>query len=496
MAPVLRRSRRHDLIVVGGGAAGLIASREARRRGAHVLLVQDGPPGGDCTFTGCIPSKTLLAAAAGGAGFDDAIERVHRTVARIAASEDPPTLRAEGIEVIDGRARFRSPNAVEVAGADGSTHHLRSERVVIATGAAPAIPDVPGLHGAEPLTSETVFTRTRRPASLLVLGGGPMGCEMAQAFARFGTRVTLVETADRLLPREDPTTSSVIAGVLTDDGVEVLTGSTVTGVRRHDGRVAVELERGSAGTGDEHTVELERGADGTHTRRTVEHRQVDEVLVAAGRTPSTEGLGLAEIGVALDERGAIVVDAGMRTSVRGIFAAGDVTGLLQLTHAAGRMGWIATSNALWAPARVRGFRFDPAVVPYAVFTSPEVGRVGLTESEAAKRHPGARVAHLPLAHVDRAIAAGSEQGFVQLIAAPRRGVGHLAGGRLVGATIVAPTGGDLVHEVALAMQTRMFTGRLAQTTHAYPTWAAALQQTALQFFGTSAGHRARPARRG
>ncbi len=217
-----------------------------------------------------------------------------------------------------------------------------------------------------------------------------------------------------------------------------------------------------------------------------------ELLVAIGRSPAGRGFGLEEIGVDVDERGAVVVDETMATSVSGIWAVGDVTGGLQFTHAAGRMGWVAASNALSKLAKIRKFRFDPTNVPWATFTSPEVGRVGLTETEAAEQHPTARVALLPLEHVDRAVAVGAEQGFVKLIAAPKRVIGHLGGGRLVGATVVAPTGGDLVHEAALAMQTNMFVGRLAQTTHAYPTWAMAMQQAALQFFGPSAGLRARP----
>lgn len=196
----------------------------------------------------------------------------------------------------------------------------------------------------------------------------------------------------------------------------------------------------------------------------------------------------------VDARGAIVVQDTMATAVAGIWAAGDVVGRAQFTHAAGRMGWVAASNALWRPARLRAFRFDDRVLPWATFTTPEVGRVGLTEAEAARQHPGSRVAHLPLSEVDRAVAVGAERGFTRLVAAPRRGTRNLAGGRLVGATMVAPTGGDLVHEAALAIQTGMFTGRLAQTTHAHPTWAGAVQQAALQFFGPSSGLRARPAR--
>lgn len=454
-----------DLVVIGGGAGGLVAAHEARRRGATVTIVQDGPVGGDCTFTGCVPSKTLLAAAAQGLDFDSAFARVHRTVQRIAATEDATALARKGIDVVAGFARFTSPTSIEV-----DDRVIRSARFVVATGARPAIPSILGLADARPLTSETVFELTSRPSSMIVLGGGPIGCELTQAFARLGTEVTLLEAADRILPREEPEASEVIGAALHDDGVRISTGATADRVERlPDGRVRVVTADGSS-------------------------HEADDVLVAVGRAPAGRGLGLEEIGVHVDHRGAVVVDATLATSVDGIFAVGDVTGGLQFTHAAGRMGWVAASNALSKLARVRRFRFDPSGVPWATFTAPEVGRVGLTEAEAAELHPGAKVAHLPLEHVDRAIAAGAERGFIRLIAAPKRGVRHLGGGRLVGATMVAPTGGDLVHEAALAMQTNMFVGRLAQTSHAYPTWAAAVQQTALQFFGPSRGIEARPVR--
>lgn len=460
-------ARSYDLVVIGGGAAGLVAAREARRRRASVVIVQDGPVGGDCTFTGCVPSKTLLAAAASGVEFGEAMSRVRHTVARIAATEDDTALARAGIDVVHGRATFTSPTSVTV---DGTTSRsdVRSKRFVVATGARPTIPPVPGLEAAAPLTSETVFDLTSRPASMIVLGGGPVGCELAQAFARLGTRVTLVETLERLLPREDPDASSVVTAALVADGVEIRTGRVARGVdRAADGPTTVHLDDGSSLT-------------------------ADALLVATGRTPSGRGMGLDAIGVEIDDRGAVVVDAATATSVPGVFAAGDVTGGLQFTHVAGRMGWVAATNALSKLARVRRFRFDTTNVPWATLTSPEVGRVGLTESEAAVSHPNARVAMLPFDHLDRAVIGGAEAGFVKLIAAPKRGIGHLGGGRLVGATVVAPVGGELVHEAALAMQTNMFVGRLAQTTHAYPTWSMAIQQAALQFFGPSAGLRARP----
>ena len=367
------------------------------------------------------------------------------------------------VELFASEPMFVNPTSIDV---DGTT--VRSKRFIVATGARPLIPPIPGLRESSPLTNETLFQLDQRPASLAILGGGPIGCEMAQAFARLGTRVTLIEAADRLLPREEPDASSVIADVLARDGVTVRVGSTATLVEHSpDGAVCVHSETGAP-------------IAATH------------LLAAISRAPSGRGFGLEEIGVTIDQRGAITVDDTMATNVGGIWAVGDVTGRLQFTHVAGRMGWIAATNALSKLARVRRFRLDTRATPWVTFTSPEVAHVGLTEAEAAERHPDASVAHLPLTHVDRAIAVGATDGFVTLIAAPRRGTRHLAGGRLVGATVVAPTGGELIHEAALAMQTNMFVGRLAQTTHAYPTWSMAIQQAALQFFGESAGLRARP----
>ncbi len=455
--------KNYDMVVIGGGAGGLVAAREARRRGARVVIVQDGPLGGDCTFTGCVPSKALLAAAARGTSFDDAMRAVHSAVDHIAATEDATALAREGVDVIPGFARFQSPTSIDV---DGRT--VRSKRFIVATGARPLIPPIPGLRESDPLTNETLFQLTECPESLAILGGGPIGCEMAQAFTRLGSRVTLIEAADRLLPREEPEASAVIADVLGREGVTVRVGSKATLVEH--------------GASDGICIHTETGGTVTATH----------LLAAIGRAPSGRGFGLEEIGVTIDQRGAISVDDTMATDVDGIWAVGDVTGGLQFTHVAGRMGWIAATNALSKLARIRKFRLDTSSTPWATFTTPEVAHVGLTEAEAAEQHPGARVAHLPLTRVDRAIAVGATDGFVTLIAAPRFGTRHLAGGRLVGATVVAPTGGELIHEAALAMQTNMFVGRLAQTTHAYPTWSMAIQQTALQFFGESAGLSARP----
>lgn len=453
----------YDIVVIGGGAGGLVAAKEARRRGARVLLIQSGPIGGDCTFTGCVPSKAMLSAAAERMTFEAAMSRVRTAITTIAATEDAAALAHEGIDVIDGYARFVDRRVVQVDG-----RRIRSDRFIVATGARAFIPPVPGLRESAPLTNETVFELERCPASLTILGGGPIGCEMAQAFARLGSKVTIIEANDRLLPRDDPQAGEVVEAALRRDGVDVKTSTSATGVERDgESRTCMRTDRGEV-------------IVSTH------------LLVASGREPSGRGFGLEEIGVTVDERGAIIVDDTMSTGVEGIWAVGDVTGRMQFTHVAGRMGWVAATNALSRLAKLRRFRFDSRVVPWTTFTSPEVAHVGLTVAQALRAHPDARVAHLSMEHVDRAVAVGATDGFVTLIAAPKRGTRHLAGGRLVGATVVAPTAGELIHEAALAIQTNMFVGRLAQTTHAYPTWSMAMQQTALQFFGKSVGFTATP----
>lgn len=452
----------YDMVVVGGGAGGLTAARDARRRGARTLLVQAGPLGGDCTFTGCIPSKTLLAAAANGLDWSAAVRRVQDSVATVAAAEDDDALAGEGIDVTHGRARFTRPGEIDV---DGTRVHAAS--FVVATGATPSVPPVPGLAEIPYLTSETIFDLRERPSSLAILGGGPIGCELAQAFARLGVSVTVVEGDDRLLTREEPDASEVVTSALRSDGVEVRTGEEAVAVRSGPAGVRLELDGGVV-------IDAER------------------LLVAVGRQPSGAGFGLEEIGVEVDDRGAVVTDDTMATAVKGIWAVGDVTGRLALTHAAGRMALVAVGNATSRLARVRPQRFDAGQVPWATFTDPEVGRVGLTEAEAVEH--GGRVAELPFTELDRAITAGRTEGFVKLVAVPRRGLGWTGGGRLLGATVVGPTGGDVIHEAALALRTAMFTGRVAQTVHVYPSWSIAVQLAAAQFFFESGGREARPAR--
>lgn len=454
--------RRHDVVVVGGGAGGLTAAREANRRGARTVLVSEGPLGGDCTHTGCVPSKALLDAAARGQSFAEAIATVHQRIDDVAATEDADTLAREGIEVVSGRGRLAGGRGVDVDG-----RRIEGRHIILATGARAAVPPIPGLREQPHLTNETIFDLDAQPRRLAILGGGAIGAELAQAFRGLGSDVTVVEEEPRLLSSEEPEASAVIGERFRDRGVDVRCGARVERVERTEtGDVCLHL-------GDGTTVEADR------------------LLVATGRTPTTDGLGLSDAGVEVDERDFIRTDDSLATTAPGIWAIGDVTGRMPFTHAAGRMAFVAVANAL-SRVPLRKARFDPRPIPWVTFTSPEVARVGMTEREAADH--GGRVAYLPLSDVDRGMITGDTDGFVKLIAGPRRLLGNAGGGRLLGATIVAPAGGELIGQVALAMRTNMFTGRLAQTTQAYPTWSMAIQETAAQFFMTQRGHTARDAR--
>jgi pyruvate/2-oxoglutarate dehydrogenase complex dihydrolipoamide dehydrogenase (E3) component len=383
----------YDLIVVGGGAAGLGAAGTAAGMGARTLLVAEGEIGGECTFTGCVPSKALIEAAARGTCFADAMAAVRTAVAGIAATETPEVLRGQGIGVLRGRAVFTAPRVITVGG-----RALCARSVIIATGSVPAVPPLPGLaparsgEAAAYLTNETVFTLPDLPASLAVLGGGATGCELAQAFRRLGSQVTVLEAAPRLLPAADPEASAVIGRVFAAEGIAVRTSAEVKDVQPNGHGVSVILPGG-------------------------ERLTAERLLVAAGRAPAAGHLGLEATGVAVDGRGRIRVNAHLATTAEGVYAAGDVTGLMPFTHAAYAMGRLAARNALHGRLTPPG-TFTAAAIPWVVFTSPEVAQVGLTEDQAAAR-PGARVAFLPASEIDRAVTAGRTEGFVQIIAGPR-----------------------------------------------------------------------------
>lgn len=452
-----------DVTVVGGGTAGITAALAARHAGARVALVeQDEQLGGDCAFYGCVPSKTLIEIARLARDLRRAVEegilsqppevdfagvcaRRARVVAEVARDERDERCTGVGIEVIHGRATFTGAHELSVDG-----RALRSKRLVVATGAVPLVPAGLGLEEVPYLTNETIFAVELLPRRLLVLGGGPTGLELAQAFRRFGSEVAVVELLPRLLPHEEPEAGEAATRALTDDGVDLYLGAAVTGVERRGDEILLRLE----------SREL----------------QGDALLVAVGRKAATDGLGLEHLGVEL-ERGFIKIDERCRTSAEHVFAAGDVTGGLLFTHVAAHEGRVAGLNA----AGKRG-KTDYRVVPSVTYLDPEIARVGLTEAEARERLRGVEVVTFPMSRVDRARIEGRPEGFIKLVTAGRRLLGRLGGGEIVGAQIVGPHAGELIHECVLAMQTRCFAGRLAEAIHAYPSASVGLQQTAARLF--------------
>jgi pyruvate/2-oxoglutarate dehydrogenase complex dihydrolipoamide dehydrogenase (E3) component len=447
---------RYHLVVVGGGTAGLVTAAGAAGLGANVALVERDLLGGDCLNVGCVPSKALLASAraaadarrsaelgvrgaeGAAADFAAAMERMRRVRAALAPHDSAARFRGLGVDVFFGEARFRSPREVEVAGAV-----LRFARAVIATGARPAVPPIPGLAEAGYLTNESVFDLERLPGRVLVVGAGPIGCELAQGLARFGARVTVVEIAGRGLPREDARAAATVVAALGRDGVAFRLATALAHVERRGETVRATL----AGSAGEETLEL------------------DAIVVAVGRTPNVERLGLEAAGVRCG-RGGVEVDDFLRTSNRRIFAAGDVASPWQFTHAADLAARTVVQNALFPFARKRAAL---AGVPRVTYTDPELGQVGLASEEAAAS--GGRIVEIeiPFAEVDRARLDAETEGSVRIFAEAKRG-------RIAGATIVGRAAGELISEVAVAIAGGVTLGALAAVVHPYPTRAEALRR--------------------
>ena len=441
-------SRRYDLVILGGGTAGLVSAMIAAGIGARVALIERARTGGDCLWTGCVPSKTLLAAAGlahamrhgdrvglspvePDIDFTAVMEHVRATIAVIEPQDSPARLRERGVEVIEASGRFLGPGRI-VAG----DRTLGYRVAIIATGSRPSLPDIPGLTQVSALTSDTVWDLDELPPRLTVLGGGAIGCELAQAFGRLGAAVTLVERTDRLLPQEEPEAGARLADRLGEEGVAVRCGARALAV---------------APTGDGPSGELVLGPD--------ERVPFDRILVAAGREPRIDGLGLDTVGVELDARGAVRVDERLGTTAPRIFAAGDVTGLLPFTHVAAHHARVATPNALFH-TRTRVSR----TIPWVTFTDPEVARVGLSEAQARERWGDrVQVADFDYAHLDRAITEGRASGMVKLVGDRR--------GRLVGATVAAPGAGEAIAELTAWIRQGASIDAISQTVHAYPTLA-------------------------
>ncbi|WP_392663789.1 dihydrolipoyl dehydrogenase family protein [Amaricoccus sp. B4] len=438
----MKGAARADLCVIGAGSGGLSVAAGAAQMGASVVLIEAGEMGGDCLNHGCVPSKALIAAAAHaqslreGAAFGiGAVEpkvdfgavaaHVAGVIAGIAPHDSQARFEGLGVRVIRARAAFVAPRVVRAGEAE-----ITARRFVIATGSRPAVPPVPGLAAAGFLTNETVFGLRERPEHLLVLGGGAVGIELAQAYRRLGAKVSVIE-ADRALGREDPELAGVVLDRLRAEGVSIHEGVAVARVARRAGGIALDLADG-------------RQVAGSH------------LLVAAGRAPNVEGLGLAEAGVRAGPRG-IEVDGGLRTSNRRVFAIGDVAGQGQFTHLAGAQAGLVLRAALFGlPVRAAGL-----VVPRVLYTGPELAQVGLTEAEARALHGGRiEVIREPFAANDRARAEARTEGLVKLV---------LHRGRVVGAGIVGPEAGELIGLWTLAIGARLKLSRIAGMVMPYPT---------------------------
>jgi len=446
----------YNVAVIGGGAAGLVAAYTAVVARARVALIEEREMGGDCLNTGCVPSKALIRSAklahegarASDFGLNGRLEpdfaavmaAVRERLAKIAPHDSAERYRGLGVDVIKGRARVIAPWTVEVG-----DRRLTSRRIVIATGAEPILPAIPDLAEVEPLTSETLWGLNKRPERLLVIGGGAVGCELAQAFQRLGSRVILVENAARLIALEDEEVCAALRAALVGDGVEVIDGASVASFSRAS-------EGGRA-----------RLADGREIA-------FDRVLVAVGRRPRTSGFGLEELG--LIESGRLVVDDRLRTRIPSIYAAGDVIDRLQFTHAAGRYGASATINALLSPFRPA--KATLPAFPMVVYTDPEIARVGLNEQEAHERGVAYEVTRYDLADVDRAILDGDDRGFIKVLTAPGKD-------RILGASIVGARAGDMLAEFTLAMRHGLGLKAIFGTIHPYPGWTDAARATAAEW---------------
>jgi pyruvate/2-oxoglutarate dehydrogenase complex dihydrolipoamide dehydrogenase (E3) component len=449
---------RYHLIVIGAGPAGLVTSIAAAGLGADVALIESTAMGGDCLNVGCVPSKALLAQARrSDANFDDAYRWLRRVRSTIAIHDSVQRFQSAGVDVFLGPAHFVDEHSVAV----GDTT-LSGRRIVIATGAHATIPDIPGLAESAPHTNETLFDMTAAPRSLAIVGAGAVGCELAQAFARLGIAVDLLDIADQVLPAMPAAAGTCVADALREDGVNLHLGSAPHSVTRDSLGFAIHMDDGTAGD-KESGDSIERGRAG----RTI---IADELLVAAGRRPNTDQLNLGAAGVETDNAGRVVVDRYLRTSARHIFAAGDVCTAEQFTHQADAQARIVVQNALFAVTA----RADRLIIPRCVYTDPEVATVGASARSletAGTRYDRYQV---KLADLDRSRTEGEAQGFAEVLT--RRG-----SGRILGATVVAHDAGEQIAGLCIAMSHGLGLGALARTVLPYPTRSEYLRRLGDEF---------------
>ncbi len=451
-----------DICVIGAGSGGLSVAAGASQMGAKTVLIEKGKMGGDCLNTGCVPSKSLIAASHaaeairnsgrfGVNGHEPSIDfarvndHVHSVIAGIAPHDSVERFEGLGVQVIKETAKFVGRNEVEAGG-----KRIRARRFVVATGSSAAVPPIPGLDGVPYMTNETVFELRERPEHLIVIGGGPIGAELAQAHRRLGSEVTILEMF-RILGRDDPDAAEVVRKRLSSERIAMIEGISITGIAKKGNGIAVTIEQ----DGEQKTI------SGSH------------LLVAAGRRPNVDGLGLETAGIAHTPKG-ITVDARLRTTNKKVFAIGDVAGGLQFTHVAGYHAGIVIRNALFSlPAKA-----DKAVVPWVTYTDPEIAHVGLTEAEARKSHGDAiKVLKWSFEENDRARAELETEGLVKVV------VG--SGGRILGATIAGPHAGELLQPWVLAITQKLKIGAMANIIAPYPTLGEVNKRVAGSYYTPS-----------
>lgn len=444
-----------NIVVIGAGSAGLVSAYIAAAVKAKVILIERHEMGGDCLNTGCVPSKALLRSAkianymhrAEEFGFESIdvrpvfkkiISRVHRIIAEIAPHDSVERYTELGVECIKGEAEIVDRYTVRVAG-----RTIRTKNIIIAAGARPFVPPIEGLDEVEYLTSDTVWQLEQQPKRLVVLGGGPIGCELSQAFSKLGSQVTIVEMIDQLMGKEDADVAEHIEHKFSKEGIDVRTGHKAV-------RVSVD---------DSGVKTLHCEADGEQVRI-----EFDDILVAVGRRANSDGLNLQSLGIKLRGNGTIETDDYLRTDVPNIFACGDIAGPYQFTHTAAHQAWFAVVNALFGV--FKKFKVDYRVIPWATFTMPEVARVGLSEKDAQEQDIDYEVTRYGIDDLDRAIAEGEAHGFVKVIT-PR------GKDKVLGVTIVGHHAGDLIAEYVLAMKHGIGLNDILGTIHLYPSLAEA-----------------------
>ena len=464
-----------NLVVIGAGAGGLVSAYIAAAVRAKVTLIEGHKMGGDCLNYGCVPSKALIRSAKamkqlrnahrlgirdvlGEVDFAGVMRRVHEVIGAIEPHDSVERYTLLGVEVLKGHARITSPWTVEIRQADGSVRTLTTRSIVIAAGASPFVPPIPGLKEADFLTSDTIWGLTELPKRLVVLGGGPIGCELAQSFACLGSAVTQVEMAPRLMLREDPEVSDLVAASLRVDGVNVLTSHQAIRVEVYEGEKRLIVRHGD----EELPIAF------------------DQLLCAVGRRPRVTGYGLEELGIPLTPQKTIQTNAFLQTLYPNIYAVGDVAGPFQFTHTAAHQAWYASVNALFG--RFKRFKADYTVIPWATFTDPEVARVGLSETEAREQGVAYEVTRYDMDDLDRAIADGTAHGFVKVLTVPGKD-------KILGVTIVGEHAGDLLAEYVLAMKHGLGLNKILGTIHTYPTLSEANKYAAGQWKRAHAPHR-------